>query len=269
MRRAPLENLQCKTLSRNTPVNPHTRSRYSEDSLWNPDPPKHVAASAITRLYRTFLLPVDAENFTGPVGQVHSLPFYDSPDEIRFTRSLGKKLLILDVDNRPLGGPGGILNSTWSHIEETDFTSVGRLSHYIYGRNILSRMCAGDSTTVIDTYMCSPDPRLRLQTRASSQQPETIRHLVESPRITRSTTPLRLRRLPRRRRYVPVPAYPARVAIQLLEPHGRDPRRTSGRPSRPDQHGRSRPDATKHGLHHCAAERASIGTPRRVGFVPR
>ncbi|KAI3216545.1 hypothetical protein DTO012A9_10297 [Penicillium roqueforti] len=56
--------------------------------------------SFIQNLYRPYIHPIDALDFDDQNGKTYSLP--QMP---RFTKPLRDKLLILDVDTRPLDGP--------------------------------------------------------------------------------------------------------------------------------------------------------------------
>lgn len=88
---------------------------------------------AISTLFRDIRVAVDANNFTGLNNEVHKLPFYDPGKGPGFQRPLGKKVLILDADTRALGGPGGILNKTWSNLTRSSHQTAGRLGHYMFG----------------------------------------------------------------------------------------------------------------------------------------
>lgn len=80
-------------------------------------------------LARPYLHPIDAANFTAD-GQVHRLG-----GEPRFKKKLGKKLLILDVDSRPLDEEGHLMNKElkWKTMKPL---SAGMLSHHIYGTKV-------------------------------------------------------------------------------------------------------------------------------------
>jgi hypothetical protein len=81
----------------------------------------------IKALYRPILHPVDAMNFTDEDGKIHRLA-----GEPRFKEKLGKRVMILDVDSRPLTGDGQVLNAElkWKGMRPL---SAGMLSHYKYG----------------------------------------------------------------------------------------------------------------------------------------
>ena len=84
-------------------------------------------ATIIKALYGPILHPVDAANFTDEDGDVYRL--HGDP---KFKKSLGKKVLILDIDSRPLTGPGQLMNTElkWKGMRPL---SAGMLSHYMFG----------------------------------------------------------------------------------------------------------------------------------------
>ncbi|CAP99276.1 Pc22g19880 [Penicillium rubens Wisconsin 54-1255] len=81
----------------------------------------------IQDLYRPYIHPIDALEFDDQNGKTYSLP--QMP---RFTKPLREKILILDVDTRPLDGPGELLNGTRLNTTSAHHNTIGRLSHYIY-----------------------------------------------------------------------------------------------------------------------------------------
>ena len=91
----------------------------------------------IKALYGPILHPIDAANFTDEDGDVYHL--HGKP---RFTQKLGKKVLILDIDSRPLTGEGQLMNKElkWKGMRPL---SAGMLSHYMFGRQHRGQcMCA-------------------------------------------------------------------------------------------------------------------------------
>lgn len=80
----------------------------------------------IKALYSPILHPVDASNFTDEDGEVFRLQ-----GEPRFKKPLGKKVLILDIDSRPLTGDGQLMNEElkWKGMRPL---SAGMLSHFMY-----------------------------------------------------------------------------------------------------------------------------------------
>jgi hypothetical protein len=81
----------------------------------------------IKALYGPILHPVDAANFTDEDGDVYHLR-----KEPKFRNKLGKKVLILDIDSRPLTGNGQLMNPDlkWKGMRPL---SAGMLSHYMFG----------------------------------------------------------------------------------------------------------------------------------------
>jgi hypothetical protein len=77
----------------------------------------------IKALYGPILHPVDAANFTDEDGDVYRLH-----GEPRFKQKLGKRVLILDIDSRPLTGPGQLMDDNLKRP-----LSAGMLSHYMFG----------------------------------------------------------------------------------------------------------------------------------------
>lgn len=79
-------------------------------------------------LYKPFIHHLDARTFTGDDQRTYAL---SQPP--RFTRPLGKKVLLLDVDTRPMNEPGGMLNIPMNYDELT-LHAAGILNHYLYCR---------------------------------------------------------------------------------------------------------------------------------------
>jgi hypothetical protein len=84
------------------------------------------AGDIMNAMARPFVHPVDAANFTAD-GETHFLA-----GEPRFKKGLGKKILILDVDSRPLDKEGHLNNPDmdWNNIKPL---SAGLMSHHLYG----------------------------------------------------------------------------------------------------------------------------------------
>ncbi|KAJ5537865.1 Galactosyl transferase [Penicillium frequentans] len=81
------------------------------------------------RNFRQNSLPITADRFVSPAGKVFALS-----EPPRFTESLGKDLLILDVETRPLDGEGQILNDRPLDLDHATFDTMSRLDHYMYAR---------------------------------------------------------------------------------------------------------------------------------------
>ncbi|KAF2875674.1 hypothetical protein BDV95DRAFT_485067 [Massariosphaeria phaeospora] len=85
-------------------------------------------ATVIKALYGPILHPIDAPTFTDEEGAVYRLH-----GEPRFKEKLGKKVLILDIDSRPLTGDGQLMNKElkWKKMRPL---SAGMLSHYMFAK---------------------------------------------------------------------------------------------------------------------------------------
>jgi hypothetical protein len=83
-------------------------------------------STIIKALYGPILHPIDAANFTDEDGDVYRLS-----GKPKFTQKLGKKVLILDIDSRPLTGKGQLMNKElkWKGMRPL---SAGMLSHYMF-----------------------------------------------------------------------------------------------------------------------------------------
>ncbi|KAF2202413.1 hypothetical protein GQ43DRAFT_312927 [Delitschia confertaspora ATCC 74209] len=82
--------------------------------------------SVVKALFQGIIHPVDYANFTDEDGAVYNLS-----GEPRFREKLGKKVLILDIDSRPLSNEGEIMheNLQWKGLRPL---SAGMMSHYMY-----------------------------------------------------------------------------------------------------------------------------------------
>lgn len=117
-------------------------SSYMPDNTFTKPPPQYPyhnnnvslpaddisMATVIKALYSPILHPVDAPEFVDEDGDTHKLPA-GTP---RFREKLGKKILILDIDSRPLTGEGQLMNKDlkWKGMRAL---SAGMLSHYMFG----------------------------------------------------------------------------------------------------------------------------------------
>lgn len=84
-------------------------------------------STIIKALYGPVLHPIDAPEFTDEDGDVYRLS-----GEPRFKSKLGKKVLILDIDSRPLTEEGQLMNKhlKWKGMRSL---SAGMLGHYMFG----------------------------------------------------------------------------------------------------------------------------------------
>jgi hypothetical protein len=92
---------------------------------------------SIAHCLDVFRHPITEPNLTLTSGEILLLPYPSLPDGHRFKKSLGKRILILDIDTRPLNNSGEILNSTWSPDENNLWATAERLNHYLFGGFIL------------------------------------------------------------------------------------------------------------------------------------
>jgi hypothetical protein len=104
-----------------------TCDRYPQTQNVSIDADDITMPTIIKALYGPILHPVDAANFTDEDGDVYRL--HGPP---KFTEKLGKKVLILDIDSRPLTGEGQLMNTDlkWKGMRPL---SAGMLSHYMFG----------------------------------------------------------------------------------------------------------------------------------------
>jgi hypothetical protein len=84
-------------------------------------------ATIIKALYGPILHPIDAANFTDEDGDIYRLS-----GEPKFKSKLGKKVLILDIDSRPLTEKGQLMDPQlkWKGMRSL---SAGMLGHYMFG----------------------------------------------------------------------------------------------------------------------------------------
>ncbi|KAF4442442.1 hypothetical protein F53441_11728 [Fusarium austroafricanum] len=79
-------------------------------------------------LWKPFILDINATRFLTNEGYKYEIP----KDREGWTKPLGKKLLILDVDTRMDTGPGALMNETTLNYKEMKGRSGGLLNHYLY-----------------------------------------------------------------------------------------------------------------------------------------
>ncbi|KAJ6157839.1 hypothetical protein N7470_005431 [Penicillium chermesinum] len=83
--------------------------------------------TVVQTLWTPRLHPITARDFINPSGTNFSIEY-----EPVFRKPMGKKLLIMDVDNRPLDGPGGIANRSKLDLPEISYNTIGRLDHFMF-----------------------------------------------------------------------------------------------------------------------------------------
>jgi hypothetical protein len=86
---------------------------------------------AMRHIYKPFIRPITAPSFTSPEGKVYHV----SGNEMTFTEPLGRRVLILDADSRPLDGPGMLLNESQMAYDRMTPHTAGMLNHYLYGES--------------------------------------------------------------------------------------------------------------------------------------
>ncbi|KAF2755431.1 hypothetical protein EJ05DRAFT_540169 [Pseudovirgaria hyperparasitica] len=81
----------------------------------------------IRQLYGTRKIDMTASLFTDEDGKVHRIP-----GRPRFKTPLGKRLVILDIDTRPLDEEGELFSSVEWDWKKVHHLSAGMVSHYMY-----------------------------------------------------------------------------------------------------------------------------------------
>ncbi|KAJ2969649.1 hypothetical protein NQ176_g8554 [Zarea fungicola] len=82
----------------------------------------------IDALYRPYIHPITATNFTDATGETFRLE-----GEPYYTEGLGKRVLILDADTRPMTDNGQLLSKGGMKWPNPEPMAAGMLSHYLYG----------------------------------------------------------------------------------------------------------------------------------------
>ena len=91
-------------------------------------PGAEAFTNLVDSLFKPVSHPIDRTNFTNIDGKVFTL---SQPP--LFTKPLGKKLVILDVDSRPLDKEGELLHPGGLKWKGISRLTAGMLSHYLYG----------------------------------------------------------------------------------------------------------------------------------------
>jgi len=95
---------------------------------WKPYASQASLTSALLEeLYGAFKIPVAQDNFTSSSGAIYSV------QQVHWSQPLGKQILILDVDTRPLNASGQYLHDPSESWDLMDFRATGLLNHYLYG----------------------------------------------------------------------------------------------------------------------------------------
>ncbi|KAF2757899.1 hypothetical protein EJ05DRAFT_485979 [Pseudovirgaria hyperparasitica] len=93
-------------------------------------PLKPSLRDIIQALYAPTLQPITAPTFTDPVdGEVFHIPQHPI-----WTKSLGKRLCLVDIDNRPFDGENELMGKVPTPFDWTTFSNTpsGMLGHYFY-----------------------------------------------------------------------------------------------------------------------------------------
>ncbi|OQE35265.1 hypothetical protein PENCOP_c014G04930 [Penicillium coprophilum] len=92
---------------------------------WTVESSSH--SSTVHDLYNPYIHPIKRTVFTGHAGK----EFWVA-EPMRFTKQLGKKILILDVDSRNLDGPKGLLSKAPLNATGLPPDTSGRLNHFMF-----------------------------------------------------------------------------------------------------------------------------------------
>lgn len=102
------------------------RNSFYHDS----SPPLDTRMTDLIRtIWAPLLHPITAENFT------YDDEVYQRKGPPRFTKPLGKKVLILDVDSRTLDSEGMLMNKKPQGWMQLKASSAGFMGHWMYGKS--------------------------------------------------------------------------------------------------------------------------------------
>ncbi|OKL57913.1 hypothetical protein UA08_06441 [Talaromyces atroroseus] len=108
-------------------------SSYSLEDIKPSSDPRHSdLRRLIPQIYKPFIHPITAESFIGDNNVEYKLT-----QPPRFTKPLGRNVLLLDVDTRSLDGEGGMMRDEIDYHALTPHTA-GMLGHYLYVRRFLA-----------------------------------------------------------------------------------------------------------------------------------
>lgn len=211
---------------------------------------------SLSRLFQELYAPikpaVTQPSVTGTDGKEYRIT-----TEPQWEKSLGSKVLILDMDTRSLHGENQILNNNtvpWENIEQG---SSGLLNHYMYCK---SSPHTSLSNPALRPLTSSAHPRLLLQTHPTPTSPLPLRLLGQTR--GNGTRPPRLphRRLLRRRRRMEPARSALGMATKPLEHHPLDLPLNLARPLPLHRH--PRPQWSQHRLHHRTTKPSNPRNPR-------
>jgi hypothetical protein len=117
------DHLQPSNFSK--PITKYPSSSKSSETEYDLPP-------GILALIQPHITSVTAQKFTSHKGKVYELP-KKAP---KFTKPLGNKILVLDVESRNISGLGGLLDDGKPTTDELQGLTLGRLNHYLFGKHI-------------------------------------------------------------------------------------------------------------------------------------
>lgn len=82
-------------------------------------------------LFEPLKLPITAPSWTASDGVK-----FEIPQDPVWTKPLGKRLCIIDIDTRPLNGTNDILNTGDFDWPQYHPTSAGMMGHYLYSESL-------------------------------------------------------------------------------------------------------------------------------------
>ena len=100
------------------------RGPHPKPSYWHATD----AVEIIKAIYKPSIIPITAPEFTDEDGNNYRIN-----GEPTYKVSLGKRLLVVDVDSRPMTGDGQLLSKKGPHWPRLDSMTAGMLSHYLFG----------------------------------------------------------------------------------------------------------------------------------------
>ncbi|ATY58511.1 Galactosyl transferase [Cordyceps militaris] len=121
----------CSVLLLATYFDPEATARRAAKLADAAQKPTEVSllGNLIEALYRPQITPITADNFTDETGEV-----FRTEGEPFYTKPLGKRVLIMDADTRPMTKDGELLSAAGVKWPHPDAISSGMLSHYLYSR---------------------------------------------------------------------------------------------------------------------------------------
>lgn len=132
----------------------------------------------IDALYRPYIHPITAPDFTDAAGETFRLE-----GEPYYTEGLGKRVLILDADTRPMTDDGQLISKGGMKWPNPEPMAAGMLSHYLYGKLNLCKARKRSSSHVLSKSLtgltCSKNPWLRLSVCAHRSNIRLVTYMVQ------------------------------------------------------------------------------------------